>query len=262
MKEMLASLRAWKHLVWLTLRRQLFTRKNYVALALLGVMFALVLLMSFRRALEVDFFGERILAGPFGTFIFPMVLLAFGTAALGHERDDGTLVYLTTRPLGRWAIYLGKYLGIVPLGLLFGVGGMWGLCQIGGRFGGEPLILELFDRVQPGYLAGALAYLALFHLFAALFRHAILVSLAYVFSVELFVGAVPGIAKCLSISYYTSTVVYNEGERDFGIEPPDPLIHLPMETSTALVTLAVITIVLLVVGAVVFTRRDATRPED
>ncbi len=252
------SMRAWIHLIWLTAKRQLFTKKNFVAISLLALLCGLMVLISLRRDLSVEFFGRRVVTGPFGSFIFPMILLAFGTASLGNERDDGTLVYLATRPLWRWSIYLGKYLGIVPIGLLFSVGGLWVICKITSVMNQSPEIMKLFEMVYLGFILGALAYLALFHLIAAVFKHAILISLAYLFSIEIFVGRVPGIAKCISISYYTSTVVYNQGN-EFGIVPPDPLVHLPMSTETAFWTLASMTAGLLIMGATIFRLKDYTR---
>ncbi len=45
----------------------------------------------------------------------PLIALVFGTGALGSELDDGTIVYLLTKPIRRFRIVLSK--GVVAAGL-------------------------------------------------------------------------------------------------------------------------------------------------
>jgi ABC-2 type transport system permease protein len=40
--------------------------------------------------------------------LVPLVALVFGTAALGSELDDGTAIYLITKPIARWRIIAAK----------------------------------------------------------------------------------------------------------------------------------------------------------
>ena len=40
--------------------------------------------------------------------VMPLLALVFGTAALGSEMEDGTVVYLMVKPLPRWHILLAK----------------------------------------------------------------------------------------------------------------------------------------------------------
>ena len=42
--------------------------------------------------------------------LVPLVALVFGTSALGAELDDGTAVYLLTKPIARWRIVVAKVL--------------------------------------------------------------------------------------------------------------------------------------------------------
>lgn len=47
--------------------------------------------------------------------VLPLVALVFGTGTLGSEIDDGTIVYLLTKPISRWRILATK--GAVAAGL-------------------------------------------------------------------------------------------------------------------------------------------------
>lgn len=47
--------------------------------------------------------------------VLPLIALVFGTGALGPELEDGTIVYLLTKPIRRFRIVLSK--GVVAAGL-------------------------------------------------------------------------------------------------------------------------------------------------
>ncbi len=47
--------------------------------------------------------------------VLPLIALVFGTGALGSELEDGTIVFLLTKPIRRWRIALAK--GTVAAGL-------------------------------------------------------------------------------------------------------------------------------------------------
>jgi ABC-2 type transport system permease protein len=47
--------------------------------------------------------------------VLPLIALVFGTAALGTELEDGTIVFLLTKPIRRFRIVLAK--GVVAAGL-------------------------------------------------------------------------------------------------------------------------------------------------
>ena len=64
--------------------------------------------------------------------MLPLWSLSFATEALGGEREAGTLIWLLTRPLPRWSVYLAKYVALLP----WGVGlNLVGFAVLGGVFG-------------------------------------------------------------------------------------------------------------------------------
>lgn len=250
----MATVNAWLYLIYYSLRRQLFSKKVLVAVVLLVFAAGLLLLANSRHRLTTEWFGLWFAINLFGSFIFPMLMLSFGTGALGDDREEKTLVYALTRPLPRWGIYVGKLLSVVPLALLFGLGGFWVLCAIA-RLGGDPGADRLFPLLAPAFLFGSLAYLAFFHLLAAFFRHSTIIAIVYVFFVEFFIGNMPGILKRISIRFYASSMIFDAGG-PLGIAPPNQMIFLPIEGDLARQILIGIAGALLILGAWHFSRRE------
>ena len=185
-------MRGLLHLVRISLRRDLASRKTAVTAAVLILLAALVIAVGLIRPWSPRSYGRFIALNLFQLFFVPMAALAYGTGALGGEREGKTLVYLLARPLSRGGIYLAKAAASVPLVLGFGLGGMALLGGIAAGSGGRPLSAYL-EPYWEGVLWSGLAYLALFHFLAAAFRRSAVIAIAYVFFVEVFIGRIPGI---------------------------------------------------------------------
>ncbi|MBW3613353.1 MAG: ABC transporter permease [Chloroflexi bacterium] len=97
-------------LIEITLRG-LLNRRRTLLLVLLGVLVVLVAglyrLADQPQAEAAGFTGA--LLGNFGLGVLvPLVAVIVGTAALGSELEEGTIVYLLARPVPRWRIVLAK----------------------------------------------------------------------------------------------------------------------------------------------------------
>lgn len=184
----------------------------------------------------------------FVSFVMPLLSLSFATDALGSERESGTMVWLLTRPMPRPAVYLAKFAALLPWSLGLNLVGFALLCLAGGRPG--LLALRLF---WPSVVWGALAFSAIFHLMGAYSRRPAIVALVYAFFLEVLFGNLPGYLKRISVSFYVRCMMY-DAAADYGLEPEKPSIFLPVDGSTALAVLAGATVVMLALGAVVFTR--------
>ncbi len=195
-------------------------------------------------------FSTWIVFSIFTTFLLPLWSLSFATEALGREREAHNLLWLLTRPLSRPAIYLAKFLAILPWNLALNLGGFALLCAAGG----EPGRLA-FCVYWPAVLCGTLAFAALFPLMGAWFRRAAVVAILYAFFLETVVGNLPGHLKRASISFYTRCLMFDRAH-DFGIHPERPAVYLPVSGTTALWVLAGVTVGLLAVGMVVFARQE------
>jgi len=186
----------------------------------------------------------------FASLVVPIVALAFGTAGLGAEREDRTLVFLLVRPLPRPLILLAKLAASLPLILALCVGSFWVYCLLAGAPG------ELaFERYVGGVVLITLAYTGLFHLFAVLFRHATIVAVIYALFIEGLLGNMPGMIKRVAINYYGRSLLYAAGAPD-GVRAPDPRWFEPIAPATATWALAVIGVVSLSAAMIIFTRRE------
>lgn len=177
--------------------RSLLGRRR--ALLLLGLPIILLLLAAFSRAVagEQDSTTGGILAGfTLGTVI-PLLGLIAGTGAIGPEIDDGSIVYLLSKPLSRFRIVASKAAVAVAVVIAFGV-----IPTLLAGFvlaGSESQVAVAFAL---GALVAGIAYCALFLLLAVVTRQAVVVGLLYALVWESLVGSfVPG-AQALSIQQW------------------------------------------------------------
>jgi ABC-2 type transport system permease protein len=93
--------------------RSLLDRKRFwlmVALAAVPVLIMLVGTVFSDSNMNERRFDQLIIRT-----VLPLIALVFGTGALGTELEDGTIVYLLTKPIRRFRIVLAK--GVVAAGL-------------------------------------------------------------------------------------------------------------------------------------------------
>jgi ABC-2 type transport system permease protein len=132
--------------------------------------------------------------------VLPLMALIAGTGAIGPEIDDGSIVYLLAKPLGRPAIVRTK--------LAVAVAVVLGMAVLPVLAAG--LILTGGDRVVLAFTVGAavagIAYCALFLLLGVVSRNAVVVGLGYALVWETLVGGlVPG-AQALSVRQWALAV--------------------------------------------------------
>jgi ABC-type transport system involved in multi-copper enzyme maturation permease subunit len=193
-------------------------------------------------------YTQGIVLGLFLGFLLPMWTLSFATEALGGEREQNNLLWLLSRPLDRGAIYLAKFVALLPWTLAFNLGGFVLLCLLGGQPGRQAL--ELF---WPIVLLATLAFAALFHLLAAASRRPTILALVYVFFLEIILNLMPGYLKWATIGFYVRCMMLEAGA-PHGLPQPRADLFVPVSATTALVVLIVATVVLLGLGVWIFRR--------
>ena len=169
------------------------------ALLLLALPAVLLVLAGAARALAgEDAQLSSFLLGSFalGTVV-PLLGLLAGTGAIGPEIDDGSIVYLLSKPLSRPTMIVSKLLVAIAVVLVLGalptlVAGL--------------ILSGTADGLAVGFAAGAAAagigYCALFLLLAVVTRNAVVVGLLYALIWESLLGQlVPG-AQALSIQQW------------------------------------------------------------
>jgi ABC-2 type transport system permease protein len=184
----------------------------------------------------------------FLSFLLPLFNLSFATEALGGEREGNNLLWLLSRPLPRSAIYLAKFVALLPWTLGLNLGGFGLLCLAGGKPG-----WLAFRLYWPAVFAATLAFSSLFYLMGAFFRRPAVAAIVYAFFLEVIFGNMPGYLKRISIGFYSRCMMFDAASA-FGIQPERPEIFLPVDGTTALAVLLGLTIVLLGIGTIVFSR--------
>ncbi|MCS7296355.1 MAG: ABC transporter permease [Chloroflexota bacterium] len=131
--------------------------------------------------------------------VVPLVALLVATAAMGSELEEGTIVFLLTKPVARWRIAAAELAAAAVVALpsvaaAAAVAGIIATWEGGSR------------QAVAAFLAGALgataAYCAVFTALAAVTSRALVIGLAYVFLWEGVVSSLFEGAKWLSIRRY------------------------------------------------------------
>jgi len=202
-----------------------------------------------RSALYV--FSDWIVFRTFLSFLLPIWSLSFATEAIGGEQESGNMVWLLSRPMSRPAIYLAKFVALLPWGLGLNLGGFGILCLAGGWPG--QLAFRLY---WPAVLAGSLAFCLLFHMMGACFRRPAVVAVVYSFFLESVLGNMPGYMKRISIGFYTRCLMFESIETRGLSSPEKASIFMPVDGTTAWLVLLGLTVLFVVVGMVVFSRAE------
>ena len=173
------------------------------------------------------------------TTIVPLVALILGTTAIGAEIDDGTVIHLLAKPVGRAWIILAKML----------VAGATGVALCGTSVLVTGLLLVRLDA--PGLVLGMLvgsvvsviAYTAVFVTLSVWTGRALIAGLAYVLLWEGFIASFFSGTRLLSIREYGLAVAA-------GIAGPEAgTLAREVPLATGLVLAAVVTTVAFALGA-------------
>lgn len=197
--------------------------------------------------------------GFFLFFLLPLFTLAYASGAIGAEREGRTLIWLITRPLPRWAIYVAKLLGGLPWCVGVTLAGFLIICLAGGELGRKSLTVY-----WPVAAAGAVTFGCVFHMVGALFRRPTVVGMVYVFFFEMLVPNLPGGLKLFSLNYYLRSLFYNAlslaTTHPPATEPtvtPEALeLYEPAEPGTCWIVLVVVSVAVTALGAWLFGRQE------
>lgn len=196
------------------------------------------------------FIFSNVLFSVFLSFLLPIWSLSFSVDALGGEREGGNIVWLLTRPISRPAIYLAKFVALLPWSVGLNMGGFALICLAAGKPGALG-----FRLYWPAVLWASLAFSALFFLVGAVFRRPAVVGIVYCFFLESFLGNMPGYMKRVSIGFYTRCMMFEAG-KDYDVQPEKPTIYLPVDGSTAQWVLIGASVILLLIGMFWFSRTE------
>jgi ABC-2 type transport system permease protein len=192
----------------ITWRALLGGRRVLLLLALPVVLLGLAGALRLAGVADADVAVGVLDAFALGTLV-PLLGLIAGTGVIAPEIDDGSVVYLLSKPLPRLTVVLSKLAVAVGCITLFAAVPtlLAGLLLAGAEEG-------LAVGFAVGALVGGVAYAAVFLLLGVVSRHAVVVGLLYALVWEGLVGGyVPG-ARTLSIRQWATSVAAALVDRD------------------------------------------------
>lgn len=224
--------------IQLTARTLLGRRRLLLLLALPVLLVALCVLVRVFSGTGDDTAVAIVSGFGLGTLV-PLVALLAGTGSIGPEIDDGSIVYLMSKPISRFSIILSKLLVALGAGLALGA--------VPVAIGAFVLAENPGTVLVPLTVAAAIAvtcYCALFLALAVVTRNAVVVGLLYAVVWETTIGnLVPG-AQALSVRQWSLSVA----EKLLGT---DDAARLGVGAAVGLPT-GLVALVLLTVAATVF----------
>ena len=233
--------------------------KVFYLISLFPVFLAVVIKSSQIFSGEPSLTGIQIFSEMIMTFYLQFLILIlslfFGTSVCSEEIENKTLTYLTTRPIPKSAIILGKYAAYSLLILLMMVFGMVASFFI---LNFEKLLdfsLYAILLKDMGVLVlGVICYMAFFTLMGTILRRSIIVGLLFSFGWENIIQYFPGSTQKFAIVHYLKSLLpshYSGGK--FSIL----LFQLePTSAGTAILVLVLLTGVFLALACYVFSRKE------
>ncbi|MCX5391950.1 ABC transporter permease [Streptomyces sp. NPDC006482] len=209
--------------------RALLGRRRAMILFLLPAL--LVLIAAAVRAFNGA--DDQVAADVLGGFalatMVPLIGVIAGTGAIGPEIDDGSIVYLLSKPVKRSSIIFTKLIVAIAVTMVFSA---------------VPTFVAGFilngngQQVAVAYTVAALvasiAYSALFLLLGTVSRHAVVIGLVYALVWETLFGSLISGAKTLSVQQWSLALA----EKVTG----DGLIDSEVGLTTATVLLVAVTV--------------------
>ncbi|PID38548.1 MAG: hypothetical protein CSA65_07105 [Proteobacteria bacterium] len=221
-----------RQIAGLSLRRARRSRLLRVVLALLAlpVLATIVGVLSGRNGAA---FFEKVLA-LYLSYLVPLVLALFSSQSVAEEVQGRTITYLWSRPIARWALPVGKYLGTVAV-----TGGLMLLslvaCYLVAMIPAGGSVFSELPLLALGLTAlgvGTLYFAAVASAFGALvtsFPFALM--LLYVLAIDIGMGFVPGLLRVVAMTVHLRAIagLYKPQTSLFSADPHlDATISLPV----------------------------------
>lgn len=200
-------------LAWFSFR-EMVRRKRLFGLSAINLIPVLIVLAIRIWASDLGISPHLQLAGLthdiFIEFLIPIAAMAMAIPAIGEQVDDGTIVFTWTRPVKRWAIYLGRLLAAqvvstlvmsVALVLCFIIMVSEGLQVISFEFLKVYLVTFLIIAL------GAFTYSALFAVMGTFFRKPVLPAILFTFGWESMVTNIPARVQELSLRFHLQNLI-------------------------------------------------------
>lgn len=142
--------------------------------------------------------------------LIPIVAMAVGASSIGEQVEEGTVVYLWTRPIRRRAIYLGRLLAAQTVAAMLLSLALAACFLIMISNGLDVITFEFLKLYVTTFLLiglGAFTYTALFAAFGTWFKKPVLPAIIYAFGWENLVTNIPARVQEFSLRFHLQNLV-------------------------------------------------------
>ncbi|MBN2363791.1 ABC transporter permease subunit [candidate division WOR-3 bacterium] len=141
-------------------------------------------------------------------FYCGIVAVFYGTSVIREDIEDKTLVFLTSRPVPKKDVFLGKYLSYLSI-CLIAVLPAFTLCFAVVFFNRllEPLSYLILFKFSAGIILAILAYYSLFAFLSLIASKSTALGLAFIFGWEGIVQYFPGSTQKLTVIYHVKAIL-------------------------------------------------------
>ncbi len=212
---------AFGALVEVTLRGLLGRRRTLLMLLLAGlpVLVGLLIRLGGGRSDAPEILDTLVIRT-----VLPLIALVFGTAAIGSEIEDGTVLFLLAKPIARWRIALAKLAVAAGLTVALVVPPVVITALLVGGFGADSLATALGFALAT--VAGGTAYAVAFAALGVVTTRALVVGLGYTLLWEgVLAGLLDG-TRFMSIRQATLGVASALTGEDVGVDALEPVVSV------------------------------------
>jgi ABC-2 type transport system permease protein len=227
----------------------------------LPVLAAAVFLLRRILVPDADFDGLRVFSDLIMTFYLQFIVLIlalfYGTSIVAEEVENKTLTYLTTRPVPKPAIILGKYGAYTARSILIVAAGVAAsfLFLAYDRLGSGDAWMVFLKSLAVLTLAVA-AYTAFFTFLGTFLKKSVLFGLFFCFGWENIVQYFPGTTQRLTLIHYLKSILGAEAPSESGLKSFLFFRLEPSPAGTAVLTLLFFSAAALALAVVLFSRRE------
>jgi len=204
------------------------------------------------RISAADIFSKAMLI-IYVQLLVPILSLLFGSLVINEEIDNKTLIYLTTAPVPKPAIIMGKYIAYILLSAIIINTGLL-LCFLViniDQLGEVSYLTQFLTFVGVGGLA-LIAYSAFFTLLGTLLKKSVILGLLFIFGWESVVQYFPGVTQKFTFIHYIKSLLPYTAENVkflvFRLEPSG--------TAESIVVLLILTLLSLLAASIIFKRKE------
>jgi ABC-2 type transport system permease protein len=242
-------------LIGLELRQMTGGRKSLVlGLALAGTTGLAAVVRSFAEPPAEQFWG--IVFVLMLTFLFLQTLtllipLLYATSLMRNEIEEGTLVYLVTRPVPKPLLLLAKWAAATAFSGALLMAGMLAFMAAFMAFGdgslGDFAYGNRLLRFMLAGLLGTIGYASIFTLVGLISRRALIWGIAYGFMSEFVLTMIPAVVRKLTVMHYLRSIAL--GDLEFGDQDVSEFLGLLDLASPTTAVVTVLTASALCLGA-------------